>query len=163
MDFFESEVKNQTDSALKITMVKADVVSLSVNVKDWPSVIQKVDINEKVPARYPLFDVYCYDFNNDLRPDLYVKKVEIKATSVNGSDVISVFSFKQSQPELYAKSIRFPYAVRFDKPFYYRVTEINADGDVAATEWKQKKEWNELLDITSPPDKVVVRAVTEDQ
>lgn len=162
-DFFESEINNQKDSALGVTMVKADVVSLAVNAGKWPSLIQKVDINEKVPARYPLFDVYCYDFNNDLRPDLYIKKIEIKATSVNGSDVLSVFSFKQSQPELYAKSIRFPYAVRFDKPFYYRVTEINADGDAIATEWKQKKEWNELLDITSPPEKVVVRASAGDE
>lgn len=162
MDFFENEVKNQNDSALQITMVKADVINLAVNVNDWPSAIQKVDINEKVPARYPLFDVYCYDFNNDLRPDLYLKKIEIKATSVNGSDVLSVFSFKQSQPELYAKSIRFPYAVRFDKPFYYRVTEINRDGDIVATAWKQKKEWNEILDITSPPDKIVPRHTTEE-
>jgi hypothetical protein len=161
-DFFENEVKNQTDSALRVTMIRADVISLAVNVNDWPGVIQKVDINEKVPARYPLFDVYCYDFNNALRPDLYSKKIEIKATSVNGSDVVAVFSFRQSQPELYAKSIRFPYAVRFDKPFYYRVTEVSADGEAMATEWKQKKEWSELLDITSPPDKVVVKTVPEE-
>lgn len=162
-DFFESEVKSQQDSVLHITLVKADVVNLAVNVNRWPLLIRKVDINEKVPARYPLFDVYCYDFNNELRPDLHSKKIEIKATSVNGSDVLSVFSFKQSQPELYAKSIRFPYAVRFDKPFYYRITEINTDGDAIATEWKQKKEWSEILDITSPPEKVVVRVTPGDE
>jgi hypothetical protein len=162
-DFFESEIKNQKDSALRITMVKADVVSLDVNLDTWPTLVQKVDINEKVPARYALFDVYCYDFNNELRADLYAKKIEIRATSVNGSEITTTFSFKMNQPDLYAKSIRFPYAVRFDKPFYYRVTEINMDGEASATEWIEKKDWSELLDITSTPDKVVLRPTEIDQ
>ena len=49
------------------------------------------------------------------------------------------------------------YAVKFDKPFYYRVTEINNDGEKKMTEWVQKKEWSEILDITSSPDKVIVK------
>ena len=121
-----------------------------------------MDINEKLPAKYPLFDVYCYDFNNALRADLYAKKIEIKATSLNGAEISTSFSFRASQPERYTRSIRFPYAVRFDKPFYYRVTEITLDGEAHMTPWIEKKEWSELLDITSAPHKIV-KPVDPDQ
>ena len=143
------------DSALHITLIKADAIPLTIDPVQWPSAIEKIDINERVPARFALFDVYCYDFTNELRPDLFTKKIEIKATSVNGVDIITAFSFKQNKPDVYARSIRFMYAVKFDKPFYYRVTEINNEGEASTTEWIQKKEWSEILDITSSPDKVV--------
>jgi hypothetical protein len=162
-NYFADEIKNQRDSSLHITLLKADAISISPDLDKWPALIQKIDINEKMPARYALFDVYCYDFNNNLRPDLYAKKIEIKATSVNGSEITTAFSFKGSQPDIYAKSIRFPYAVKFDKPFYYRVTEINKDGDASSTEWKEKKEWSEILDITSTPDKIIIKTPDSDQ
>jgi hypothetical protein len=162
-DFFREDLKNRYDTSKHFSMIKADVVNLKIDPVQWPQAIQKVDINEKVPAKYPLFDVYCYDFNNELRGDLYAKKIEIKATSVNGSDVLADFTFKSNRPDIYAKSIRFGYAVRFDKPFYYKVTEINTDGEPSATEWKQKREWSEILDITSTPDKVFVKPKLTDQ
>ncbi|MBI5371978.1 MAG: hypothetical protein HZA79_08125 [Sphingobacteriales bacterium] len=162
-DLFANEIKNQKDSTLNVLMVKANAFVITADPDKWPSVIQKVDINEKIPAKYPLFDVYCYDFNNELRPDLFAKRIEIKATSVNGSDIVSGFSFKGSKPDIYAKSIRFVYAVRFDKPFYYRVTEINTDGELSTTGWVEKKEWSEILDITSPPDKIVPRSNPDNQ
>ena len=162
-DFFASEIKNEKDSTLNILMVKANAFVIDANPDTWPSVIQKVDINEKVPARYPLFDVYCYDFNNELRADLYEKKIEIKARSVNGSDIFSTLSFKVDRPDIYAQSMRFKYAVRFDKPFYYRITEINVDGDTSITDWKEKKDWSEILDITTSPDKVVKKTIGIDQ
>ena len=160
-EIFEKDIKSKKDSAMHITLVKADAIDLKIDPVQWPAAIQKVDINEKVPAKYPLFDVYCYDFNNELRPDLFTKKIEIRATSVNGSDVLTDFSFKAGRPEVYAKSIRFAYAVRFDKPFYYRVSEITQEGESTTTEWKEKKEWNELLDITSTPEKVIYKLKTE--
>jgi hypothetical protein len=160
-DFFANEIKNSGDSALHITLVKADAIAVKIDLNKWPAAIQKVDINEKIPAKYALFDVYCYDFNNELRPDLYSKKIEIKATSVNGADIVTAFSFRQNKPDMYAKSIRFAYAVKMERPFYYRVTEINNDGETWAGEWIKKKEWNEILDITSSPDKVVPKKKEE--
>lgn len=162
-DFFENETKDKKDSVLHLKMIKADAIELKIDPDQWPQAIQKYDINEKVPAKYPLFDVYCYDFNNELRPDLFMKKIEIKATSVNGSDVITDFSFKSNRPDIYAKGIRFAYAVRFDKPFYYKVTEVNTDGEASVTDWVQKRVWSEILDITSPPDKIVLKSNMAEQ
>ncbi len=154
-DYFKNELEQEKDTAQQITMIQADAINLAVNISKWPQLILKVDINEKLPAKYALFDVYCYDFNNNLRPDLFSKKIEIKAFSVNGTEIVSAFAFKQTRPDLYAKSIRFAYAVRFDKPIHYRVTEIDNNGEVLTTEWKLKKEWSDIIDITSSADKVI--------
>ncbi len=162
-DYFQNEINPAKDTALRITLIKADAIGLGVDINQWPDLIQKIDINERVPARYALFDVYCYDFNNDLRPDLYQKKIEIKATSVKGPDITTVYSFRQSQPDVYAKSIRFIYAVRLDKPFYYRTTEINYEGEIVMSEWIQRNEWSDLLDITSPPEKIKVKPTETEQ
>lgn len=162
-DYFQKEINPAKDTALRITLIKSDAIGLGVDIRRWPSTIQKVDINERVPARYALFDVYCYDFNNELRPDLYQKKIEIKATGVSGAEITTTCSFKQVQPDVYARTIRFAYAVKFDKPFYYRVTEINNDGEATATEWIERKEWSEILDITSPPEKRMVKPIESEQ
>lgn len=162
MEIFNQQEKDKKDSASVITMIKADAIPLKVDISKWPGAIQQIDINEKVPARFPVFYIYCYDFNNDLRYDLFAKKVEIKATSVNGSAISTSFTFKQSLPDQYARNIVFPYAVRFDKPFYYRVMEISNDGEMVKSEWIEKKSWNEIIDITSPPDKVVRRVKEND-
>ncbi|MGQ0738318.1 MAG: hypothetical protein ACT4OJ_04595 [Bacteroidota bacterium] len=162
-DHFRTLINPAKDTATNTLLVKADAISLAVDINKWPALVQKIDINERVPAKYALFDVYCYDFNNELRPDLYEKKIEIKATSVAGADIITTYAFRQSRPDLYARSIRFPYAVKFDRPFYYRVTEINNDGEATATEWIQKKEWNEVLDITSPPEKITGKSARTGQ
>ncbi len=153
--FFQQQQVDQKDTALRLSLIKADVIDLRLDLSEWPSIVQKVDINERIPARYALFDVYCYDFANALRGDLYEKKIEIKASSVNGSYITNAFTFKEIQPDIYARSIRFPYAVRLDLPFFYRVTEIDHNGEGKMTEWVEKKEWNELVDITSPPEKFV--------
>ena len=36
--------------------------------------------------------------------------------------------FGRDQPDLYARSVRFGVAVRLDRPYRYRVTEIADDG-----------------------------------
>jgi len=161
-DFFQDEIRNSPDSAKHLVLIKADAIPLAVDIQKWPTLVQKIDINERMPAKYPLFDVYCYDFNQELRTDLFEKVIEIKVSSVGGTDISTNYTFKESRPDVYAKSIRFPYAIRFDKPFYYRVTEINHDGDKNIGEWIRKTNWSELLDITSSPDKVVLRTKVED-
>jgi hypothetical protein len=93
--------------------------------------------------------VYCYDFNNAIRADLFAKRIEISATSVNGSEIYHTSTFKQSQPDEYAKSIRFPYAVRFDKPYKYRITEITQEGDVVSSGWIERTSWSDIIDITT--------------
>ncbi len=130
-------------------LVKADALLLAVDADRWPQVLRKIDVNESLPPAYPLLDVYCYDFSNDVRPDLFSKKLEIKATSVNGSEVQTMLSFKATQPDVFARSIRFAYAIRFDRPYRYRVIEVYKDGDSIASPWQERTDWNGIIDISS--------------
>ena len=149
LDHFDSTLVKNDDTTIQTVLVKADAVPINADTGRWPEVIKKIDINEKLPPSYPLLDVYCYDFNNAVRNDLYSKKIEVRATSVNGTDIFTSLSFKETQPDVYAKSIRFAYAVRFDRPFYYRVTDFTKDGEMKTGDWKERREWTEMLDITS--------------
>ncbi|MEO8582837.1 MAG: hypothetical protein ABI415_03510 [Flavitalea sp.] len=149
LDYFDSSLINTKDSLLKNVIVKANAVPIEIDTDRWPDVVQKIDINEKLPPSYPLFDVYCYDFNNNLRPDLYAKKIEISATSVNGTEIYNTSLFRQDQPDRYVRSIRFPYAVRFDKPYKYRTIEITTEGDSIISDWSEHTSWSDIIDITT--------------
>jgi hypothetical protein len=147
--YFDSALIDTKDSLLRNVLVRADAIPLQIDLQRWPDAIQKIDINEKLPPAYPLFDVYCYDFNNAIRPDLYAKKIEISATSVNGSAILNSSTFKQSQPGLYVQSIRFPFAVRFDKPYKFRTTEITLEGEIKSSDWVERTSWSDIIDITT--------------
>ncbi len=154
-DFFQNELSGFKDTTQKVLMIKADAIPLAVDLGRWPALLRQVDINERLPARYPLFDVYCYDFKEELRTDLFEKKIELKVTAVNNREISMSYSFRENRPDEYARSIHFPYAVKFDKPVYYQVTEFNHDGDQVKTEWLRKETWSGPLNITSPPEKQV--------
>lgn len=149
MQYFDSSLVNNKDSLLKNVVLKADAVDVNIDMEKWADAIQKIDINEKLPPRYPLLDVYCYDFNNDIRPDLYAKKIEIKATAVNGSEISTSSTFRHDQTDQYVRSIRFPYAVRFDRPYRFRTIEINNEGDIETSQWTERNSWSDIIDITT--------------
>lgn len=153
LGYLDSTMRPAKDTTIQTVLVKADAVPINADTSRWRGIIKKIEIDEKLPPSYPLLDVYCYDFNNEIRADLHSRKVEIRATSVNGSDITASLSFNETQPDVYAKCIRFAYAVRFDKPFYYRVTDYTKDGEMITGQWKERKVWTELLDITSTENK----------
>lgn len=159
-DKLRNEVKKD-DSSLQVLMIQSDAIPVKIDTVNWSKHIQLIDINEKVPAKFPVLSVHCFDFSGQLRDDLYAKKIEIKATSINGSSVQVSHTFKKSQPDQASKSIRFQYAVRFDKPYYYRIKEINEDGEVETSAWIERKSWTENINITSPPEKIVRKKQVE--
>ena len=132
-------------------MVKAGASGIRVDSKRWPDLLERIDFAEKAPPGYARLKVYCYDFKDGLRPDLFYKKVEIEAIAVGGKRVPLVAKFLNSAPDLYARTVRFPVAVRIDKPFRYRVVTATKDGTVNATSWQERQEWAPILDITSRP------------
>jgi hypothetical protein len=133
-------------------VVRAGAFAVSIDAARWPDFLRRVDVNERVPPGYPLLDVYCYDFGDSRRPALYEKQVEVEAEGPGGGAVVARARFGRDQPDLYARSVRFGVAVRLDRPYRYRVTEIADDGTSAATPWRTRASWTELLDVTSPAD-----------
>jgi hypothetical protein len=133
-------------------LVKAGAVSVAADLTRWPSLMKKVDINASVPPGYAAVDVYCYDFNATEQPALYEKQIEIEADGVGGRKVRLSTTFSRSQPDLYARSLRFPVAVRLDRPYRFRVIAIGGDGTAQTGTWQERDSWSALLDVTAPAD-----------
>ena len=129
-------------------LVRTGTMSITADTKRWPDLVRWLDINESVPPGYAALDVYCYDFNNELRPDLYEKQVEIEAQSVTGRPVRRLVAFQRDQQDLYARTLTFSVAVRLDRPYRYRVIEVMPDGSSKTGVWQDGRSWTEILDVT---------------
>jgi hypothetical protein len=132
-------------------VVRAGAIAITADLKRWPQILQRVDINESVPPGYAALDVYCYDFNQGESP-LYEKQIEIQAAGVGGP-VTMTASFSRAQPDIYARSVRFPVAVRLNRPYRFRVVEVAQDGTSKTTAWRDETSWTTLLDVTSQGDR----------
>jgi hypothetical protein len=146
--------KEELDTASREVMtqiVRADAFPIRVDVVRWPDLLKKLDINEGIPPGYAALEVRCFDFLNDLRPDLAVKGIDIMAVGVGGRVVsLPTQKFLRSEPDLYSKQIRFPYAVKLTEPYQYRIIEYTADGEKVLSPWQKVTEWSSHLDITTP-------------
>lgn len=145
----KNEKSDSNGNSLSEVVVNNGSLTININTDKWPDLIKQIDLNEKVPAEYAALDVYCYDFNNVIRDDLNSKQIEIKAISVSGKEVIFKNVFNKEHPDIYAKNIKFLYAVKLSEPYHYRVTEIYNNGTTLREDWVEKKQWHGILDITS--------------
>ena len=132
-----------------VHVVRAGAVDVSADLRKWPQLLSRVDINESAPPGYAALDVYCYDFAQGGDSALYEKQIEIEAVGVGGRRVVLIAAFNRSQPDLYARSLRFPVAVRLDRPYRFRITRISPDGTATTTPWRDRLSWTDLLDVTS--------------
>ena len=132
-------------------LLRAGATAVTLDAQRWPELLRRVDVNDSLPPGYAALDVYCYDFNNLLRPDLYGKLVDLEAEGVAGGRIALATTFQAAHPDLYARSLRFPVAVRLDRPYRYRVTEVGLDGTSRSGAWTAADSWNHVLDVTSAP------------
>jgi hypothetical protein len=130
-------------------LVAAGAVSITLDAEAWPLLLRRVDVNAQAPPGYAVLDVYCYDFQSQVGEELFEKRVEIIAESVAGTEVRIQASFRRDQPDLYAQTLRFPFAVRIDRPYRFRVISTGLDGlEQVVVGWQERRSWTELLDIT---------------
>jgi hypothetical protein len=148
---FEKTVDLQTKNKnLAIGMVGAGTTSIYVG-KYFEKYIKKIDINEQIPAEFASVEVRCYDFNNQIRDNLYAKKVEIEATSVEGKTVSLQTTFFQERPDIFVKNLKFNYAIKVNEPWRYRIIEIDKKGAFSPRGWVYKKDLGQI-DVTTKLD-----------
>ena len=128
--------------------IRAGAFAVTVDAIKWPDLFKRVDINERMPPCYAALDVYCYDFQKQ-EAGIYEKRVDIEADGVGGRPVSIQARFQRKQPDIYARSLRFPFAVRLDRPYRYRVVTILSDGRIQETPWQVRTSWTQLLDVTA--------------
>ena len=136
-------------SISRTSVIQAGAFSVTADAQQWPDLFVRADLNEQVPPGYAVLDVYCYDFQQR-ETDLYEKRVEIDAESINGRRVTLQTSFKWKQPDIYARMLRFPFSVRMDRPYRYRIVTTAKDGNTTSGAWQDRESWTLLLDITTP-------------
>lgn len=135
----------------KTVIVKSNTFQINIDLNSFPEVVKTIDLNEGIPPTYPAVEIKCYDFTENLRPDLYLKKVEISAKSVDGKkEVIAETKFYKKHKDLYTQYIHFPYAIDMESPMKYRVTDINSKGEQHISTWKNKEECSDLIDVSTP-------------
>ncbi|MEN1783494.1 MAG: hypothetical protein AAGF77_00005 [Bacteroidota bacterium] len=134
-------------------IVRSDVLPIYIDVEAYPKTVQQIDLNEQIPPAYAGIEVRCYDFTDGLRPDLFMKTVEIEAKSVQGEQIITVSTkFRSSTSDLNVVHLSFPYAIYVDTPMRYRVTEWKNTGERKTLPWRTKSECNALIDVTTDID-----------
>ena len=142
----------KTDTVITTLALKSETFSINVDTQKW-NVIRKIDINENIPPAYSVLEVRCYDFTNQIRPDLAVKLLDIEATGLNNLPVsLPSIKFLSSQPSINTIAASFPFAVKLTKPLRYRISEYKQDGEKKVFDWVKKDNWVEIIDITTTLD-----------
>ncbi len=130
-------------------LVRAGAFAVTADKHKWPGLFRQIDINASLPPAYGVLPVYCYDFNNELRADLYEIDVDLEAESISGRRVLTRIGFRRDQPEVYVRTVRFPVAVRLDRPYRYRTLLVTPDGDITVGSWQSRDTWAEALIIAT--------------
>lgn len=138
------------EPAATVASIKTGTISVAIDTKKWPDLIRKIDINESLPPAYPTLEIKCFDFQDQIDPDILLKKVTLKATSVNGQPIkLPTVRFSKSQPDLHSHQIKSAYAITLSKPLYYKTTTLRKDGSNTTIPWVKTTSWHELIDITT--------------
>lgn len=142
----------KADTVITTLPLRSETISIDVDASKW-NFIRKIDINDNVPPAYSVLEARCYDFTNQLRPDLAVKVLDIEATGLNDVMVsLPSIKFLSSQPSVNTISASFPYAVKLTKPLRYRISEYKKNGERIKLDWITKENWIDIIDITTPID-----------
>lgn len=132
-------------------LIAADATSVTADLQRWPGLVSRFDLNEQLPPGFGALEVRCYDFQQIAAGDLFEVRVDIRARTVAGNLLVKSVIFSSLEPESFASNVRFPVAVRLDRPYAYRVTRIGIDGQAQlAADWTQRESWTDLLDVTRP-------------
>ncbi len=144
------------ENNIKNKIVKNNTLTVSIDVDKYPKAIKQIDLNEEIPPAYAAIEIKCHDFLEDLRPELYMKIVEVEAVSVNNDKVIEIETkFLSKYRDIYTTHINFPYAVQIAAPMRYRVIEVYKTGERKALEWKNKTGCSSIIDVTSTRDQQI--------
>ncbi|MDW3651828.1 MAG: hypothetical protein R8P61_32415 [Bacteroidia bacterium] len=140
------------DSIPVLQSIAGGAFAVSLDFASYPEKLKKIDINEAgIPTDYPAMELRCYDFANELRPDLNMKEIQIKALGIGGRRWIELdpITFSRFQPDLNVQQVKFSQAVNMGTDFRYQVIEHPKAGDVKRTGWKSMPFCSSLLDVST--------------
>jgi hypothetical protein len=127
----------------------ADASSITVDLQGWPELVAQVDLNERLPPGFGALEIRCYEFQQAGDNPLFEVRVDVRARTVSDHLLVESVIFSSLEPDRFAARVRFPVAVRLDRPYAFRVTRVHQDGSVyGSAEWIERESWTALLDVT---------------
>lgn len=139
------------EDTLRPRLAFADASSITADLRTWPDLVGRVDINERLPPGFAALEIRCYDFQHVSSDDLFEVRVDVRAQTVSGESLVRSVIFSSLDPDRFTSRVRFPVAVRLDRPYAFRVTRVGNDGsERVATDWTERESWTALLDVTRP-------------
>ena len=130
--------------------VAATSLPLAFDATRFPDRLALLEIEASSPPGYPLLSVYCYDFAEARNPALFEKTLELEGEGLRGERVTTSLSFASDAPDVSARSVRFPFPVRLDRPFRQRVSETDWSGEQRVTEWSRARRTGRASSTSRP-------------
>ncbi len=132
----------------ELIAIKSDAFPIRIGEAFRDSRIRLYHIDETMPPDYASLVVYCFDFRNEEREGLFEKVVLVEASGVAGGTTRHSAVFSSDSPDVYARTVRFPFAVDLRKPYRWRVEEILETGEFQSSRWRESETWADIIDAS---------------
>jgi hypothetical protein len=134
-----------------LATIASDSVSVSIDREKYPARFTRGDLGATAPKEYAVMQVLCFDFADEIRPDLFSRSVEIESTGVTGKTLRRQVRFRADNPAASVATFRFDAAVSLKQPYRYRILTVGTSGKQTVGNWQTGKPWPVALDITTQP------------
>ena len=118
---------------------------IELDMAGHPARFRKTDLGGRMSHGYTGIDLFCFDFIEELDPDLYAKMVRV-AIPTTGRDLIEEITFRDDGQ--YRFRIDFKHAKHMDVPYRMQVVRIMKDGRRETGPW-MTKQGESMLDVTA--------------
>jgi hypothetical protein len=123
----------------------ASSIAISIPPEKAAEHLRRFDLGARMSRGYGTIDVFCFDFVEELEPELYSKIVEV-AIPTAGRPLVEKIVFDARSG--YRGTVTFRLSKKREQPYRYRITRIGRDGSSDVGPWI-KREGEQMLDITN--------------
>ena len=110
-------------------------IPVMVSMEHNPDLFKVINLANKVSFTYRTLTILCFDFANEVNPDVMKKTVEVKIETAKGQKDSKTASFsKDSEPQ---QELSFNIPEKKGGTYQYRITRVFKDGRSEKGEWKE--------------------------
>jgi hypothetical protein len=117
---------------------------VGVSMADYPDLFKVVNLANKVSFNFRYMNVLCFDFVNEINPDVLRKIIEIEIQTARGQkDFKRIYFSKDSDTQ---QELEFDIPEKKGGTYRFRITNVLSDGRTQRTEWKEGNDF--YLDVS---------------
>ncbi len=117
---------------------------VGVSMTEYPDLFKVVNLANKVSFNFRHMNVLCFDFVNEINPDVLRKVIEIEIQTARGQrDFKRIYFSKDSETQ---QELEFDIPEKKGGTYRYRVTHIFNDGRTQRSDWKEGNDF--YLDVS---------------